>query len=81
MTQALIVFIGIGCVSLGVLCAGVVLNHRLVAGRREILNSLRQVQGSFGKERMGFLAWFYILFTVIVLVGASVILAIRPPFL
>lgn len=79
--QMWIVFIGIGCVSLGVLCAGIVLNHRLVSGRREILDSLRQAQGVIRKDTMGFLPWLYIIYTVLICAVAAIALVLRSPFL
>lgn len=67
MSSGWMILFGIEAISLAALCIGIVLYRRIIADHRIFIDSLEHTEKQERKERMGFLAWYYILSTLVIM--------------
>ncbi len=74
MTSSWMVLLGIEALSIALLFLGIVLYRYVLASHRTFIDSLQHTEKQARKERMGVLAWSYILSTLLIIVVVTVIL-------
>jgi len=75
------ILLGIEAFSVSMLCIGIVLYRFVISGHRSFVLSLQHTERQERKEKIGFLAWFYIVFTLAISATVIVTLSQSPLFL